>query len=38
MTPEEFAHYLHQAVWMDMLSAFVVGLGFGLLVKMLNRS
>jgi len=36
--PEEFAAYLHAVSFHSMLTAFIVGIGFGLLVKMLNRS
>lgn len=38
MTPEEFASYLWNTTWEHMLSAFVIGIGLGLLVKILNRS
>ena len=36
--PELFAQYLHESVFSAMMQAFVFGVGFGLLVKMINRS
>jgi len=38
MTPEEFAAYLNMGIFHHMLAAFVIGIGLGLMVKMLNRS
>ena len=38
MTPEEFAAYLHMATFHKVAVAFVVGMGLGLLMKILNRS
>lgn len=36
--PAEFAAYLHAEEFGAILQAFVVGLGTGMLVKLLNRS